>query len=218
MPHFEAQDEIAGLRFWNGAPTARLIEANEDVGAMLLERCEPGTHLRVCRPEVEQDVVIASLLRRLRRRPADPHPFRPLSTMTARWTEEAMTQSKEWPDADLVQEGLDLLQYLSRPAADDVLLATDRHAGNILRAQRQHWVVIDPKPFVGDRAYDANQHRLNCTGRLRADPVRTIQRFAELLEIDSERVRMWTFARLAAEPRNDWRTSELTELAAALAP
>lgn len=218
LPHFEAQDEIAGLRFWNGDPTVRLIEAHEDVGAMLLERCEPGTHLRVLRPEVEQDVVIASLLRRLWRRPASPHPFRPLSTMTARWTEEAVAQAKEWPDAGLVQEGLNLLQHLSRPAADDVLLATDLHAGNILRAQREHWVVIDPKPFIGDRAYDATQHLLNCTGRLRAEPARTIQRFAELLDVDSERVRLWTFARLAAEPRDDWRTSELTALAPALAP
>jgi streptomycin 6-kinase len=40
---------------------------------------------------------------------------------------------------------------LSRPALDDVLLATDLHAGNVLRAQRQPWLVIDPKPFVGDR-------------------------------------------------------------------
>ena len=79
VPHFEAQDEIAGLRFWNGDPTARLIEADERVGAMLLERCEPGTHLRVLRPEVEQDVVVASLLRRLWRRPTGLHPFRPLS-------------------------------------------------------------------------------------------------------------------------------------------
>jgi Aminoglycoside/hydroxyurea antibiotic resistance kinase len=79
MPHFEAEHEIAGLRFWDGDPTVRLIEADERVGAMLLERCEPGTHLRVVRPEIEQVVVVASLLGRLWRRPASPHPFRPLS-------------------------------------------------------------------------------------------------------------------------------------------
>jgi streptomycin 6-kinase len=130
-----------------------------------------------------------------------------------------LAQSKEWwPDAGLVQEGLDLLQELSRPAADDVLLATDLHAGNVLQAQRAPWLVIDPKPIIGDAAYDATQHLLNCIDRLRAEPLSTIQRFAELLGVDSERVRMWTFVRLAAEPRDDWRGNELTELAPTLAP
>ena len=218
MPHFEAEHEIAGLRFWDGDPTVRLIEADERAVAMLLERCVPGTHLRVLRPAVEQDVVVASLLRRLWRRPHGLHPFRPLSTMTDRWAKETIAQSGRWPDAGVVQEGLDLLQQLSRPAADDVLLATDVHAGNILQAQREQWLVIDPKPFIGDPAYDATQHLLNCIDRLRAEPLSTIQRFAEMLGVDANRVRMWTFARLAAEPRDDWRVNELTELASTLAP
>lgn len=137
MPHFEAEHEIAGLRFWDGDPTVRLIEADERVGAMLLERCVPGTHLRVLRSEAEQDVVVASLLRRLWRRPAGLHPFGPLSVMIRRWRDETLAQSKQWPDAGLVREGLNLLEQLSRPAADDVLLATDLHAGNILQAQRE---------------------------------------------------------------------------------
>ena len=39
---------------------------------------------------------------------------------------------------------------------------TDLHAGNVVRAEREPWLVIDPKPFVGDPAYDATQHLLNC--------------------------------------------------------
>jgi streptomycin 6-kinase len=37
-----------------------------------------------------------------------------------------------------------------------------------------------------------------------ADPRGTVTRFAELLDVDSERVRLWLFARLAAEPRDTW--------------
>jgi hypothetical protein len=44
MPHMEGADEIHGLRFWNGEPTVRLLEADDDLGAMLLERCQPGLH------------------------------------------------------------------------------------------------------------------------------------------------------------------------------
>jgi streptomycin 6-kinase len=36
----------------------------------------------------------------------------------------------------------------------EVLLATDLRAANILRAEREPWLVIDPKPFAGDPAYD----------------------------------------------------------------
>ena len=68
MPHMEARDEIAGLRFWDGDPTVRVLEADEELNASLLEHCEPGTHLRTV-PEPEQDFVIAMLLRRLWRRP-----------------------------------------------------------------------------------------------------------------------------------------------------
>ena len=72
MPHMESEHEIHGLRFWDGDPTVRLVEADDDLGAMLLERCEPGTLLREL-PEAEQDPVIAGLLRRLWRRPSEPH-------------------------------------------------------------------------------------------------------------------------------------------------
>ena len=209
MPHFEGAHEIQGLRFWDGDPTVRLLEADVDLNAMLLEVCQPGTPLREL-PEREQDVIVAGLLRRLWSRPAVPHPFRPLSTLMARWADETIAASQEWPDAGLIQEGLRLFAELSRPSADDVLLATDLHAGNVLRSQRAPWLVIDPKPFVGDRAYDATQHLINCKDRLLTAPDATIQRVANLLEVDDERVRLWMFARSAAEPRDLWNDGSVT--------
>src|SRR5437762_3610583 len=119
MPHFEAVDEIHGLQFWDGDATVRLLEADVALNAMLLECCEPGTTLRD-RPEGEQDVIVARLLRRLWRRAPPPQPFRPLSAMTARWADETRTAAHKWPDAGLVQEGLRLFDELSRPSADDV--------------------------------------------------------------------------------------------------
>jgi hypothetical protein len=46
----------------------------------------------------------------------------------------------------------------------------------------------------------------------------TISRFADLLGVDPERIRLWTFARLAADPREDWRNDPSVELARAMAP
>jgi streptomycin 6-kinase len=216
MPHREAAHEIQGLRFWNGDGIVRLLEADEGLNAMLLERCEPGTPLREL-PEREQDVVIAGLLRRLWRKPSPPHPFRPLSSMIEYWAAETMASARYWADAGLVRDGLRMFEELSRPSSDDVLLATDLHAGNVLRAQREEWLAIDPKPFVGDRVYDATQHLVNCKRRLIVSTDSTMRRFADLLEVEVERVRLWMFARAAAEPRDVW-DEESAAFAKTLAP
>lgn len=216
LPHLEAEHEIDGLRFWDGDPTVRLLDADDALGAMLLERCDPGTHLRTL-PEGEQDVILAELLHRLWRVPPLPHPFRSLSAMLEPWGRETLERQLRWQDRGLVRTGLELFETLPRAATQHVLLATDLHAGNVLRAEREPWLVIDPKPFLGDPAYDATQHLLNCEERMYADPFGTIARFADLLELDRGRVRLWMFARVAAEPRDEW-DDESTALARALAP
>ena len=204
MPHFEARDEASGLRFWNGDPAIRLLDEDAASGAMLLERCEPGASLRTV-PHTEQDRVIAGLLRRLWRPPSDPHSFRPLSAQLDLWSDEALAREPEWPDPGLVREGLRLFHHLSRDQPSAVLLATDLHPGNVLRATREPWLVIDPKPFVGDPAYDATQLFLSDRlEQLAGDPVGVIDRFADLVEIESARIRLWLFARLVADPRADW--------------
>lgn len=63
--------------------------------------------------------------------------------------------------------------------------------------------MIDPKPFVGDPAYDAVQHMRNCDARLATDPAGLAQRMAGLLDVDPERVRRWRFARCAQESLHD---------------
>jgi streptomycin 6-kinase len=217
VPHMEADHEAAGLRFWDGRPTVRLLDADDELGALILERCMPGTWLRSV-PEEEQDVVLAGLLRELWRTPDDRLGFRPLSMMIRTWTEETKLNEARWPDPPLVRDGLAMFEELAEePRGDDVvLLATDLHAGNVLRAERSPWLVIDPKPFVGDRAYDATQHLLNCEGRMREAPGATIERFANLLDLDGDRVRRWMFARAAAEGRDDWTDDSWMAIARSL--
>jgi hypothetical protein len=41
---------------------------------------------------------------------------------------------------------------------------------------------------------------------------------ADLLGVDRERIRLWTFARAAAEPHDDWRHDDSMALARAIAP
>jgi len=191
----EALHEIDGLAFWDADPTVRLIAADKPSNSMLIEQCIPGTPLRT-RPEPEQDEVIASILRRVWRSPEPQSVFRPLSDMMESWASEAEAEIHLRPDQKLAQEGLQLYRELSN-TTDTVLLATDLHAGNVLKAKRAPWLMIDPKPYTGDPCYDATQHLLNCRGRLAAEPDKTISNFASLLGADVHRIRAWTFARLA---------------------
>lgn len=220
MPHMEGKDEIQGLRYWSGRSMVQLLEADDDSGAMLLERCLPGTTLR-SQPEPVQDEVIAAVLKRLWDSTTETShlpAFRPLSQMIDLWCRETMAQRQLWPDAGLVNEGLRVMRELARPSPDDVLLATDLHAGNVLRSQREPWLAIDPKPFVGDRAYDPVQHLMNCETRLHRDPTGLIERLAGMTEVDPQRLGLWVFARSAADPRDDWTNTRWMDIAKALSP
>jgi streptomycin 6-kinase len=168
--------------------------------------------------EAEQDVVIANLLRRLWRPLPTLHRFRPLLALIEYWSNQTQAEVERWPDEGLVREGLRVFKELSYTTTTDVLLATDLHAGNVLRAEREPWLVIDPKPFVGDPAYDGTQHLFNCSVRLQSDPEKVIGRLADLLGVNYERLRLWTFARAAAEPREDWSNREWMDMARAIAP
>ena len=217
MPHMEAEHEAEGLRFWDGDPTVRLLAADDEFGAMLLERCQPGTSLRAV-PEAEQDVVIAGLLRQLWRSPSAPHPFRPLSVLTKFWSDATLANMKSWCDAGLVLEGLRLFEELPRTAPTEVLLATDLHAGNVLQSTRVPWLVIDPKPFIGDPAYDVTQHLLNCSERLLSEPIGLVRRIGALSGVEQERIRLWTFARVAVDPPDGWSNEDWMAITRATAP
>jgi len=198
----------------------KLLEGDDESGAMLLERCLPGTTLR-SEPEPEQDKIIAGVLRRIWESTTETPrrtDFRPLWQMIDFWCEETIVQRNFWPDAGLVAEGLRVMKELARPAPADVLLATDLHAGNVLRSQREPWLAIDPKPFVGDRSYDPVQHLMNCETRLHRNPVGLVERIAGLTEVDPQRLRLWTFVRAAADPREDWTNTRWIEIAKALSP
>jgi streptomycin 6-kinase len=173
-----------------------------DATAMLLERCRPGTELRR-RPEADQHVVITDLLRSAWSLdlPAD-HSFRPLAVMADDWVGRAEARLAAHParlDAGLAREGLALFRQLSRTAPSERLLLTDLHAGNVLSSERHRWLLIDPKPYVGDPHYDVVQHLLNCDRSLQADPVRLLTEVADLAGLDCDRVRQWLFARCVQE-------------------
>lgn len=217
--HPDAEQEAEGLRVWDGDGAVRLhaVETvDAETIALLLERCRPGTPLKEL-PEPDQDLVIAGLLRRLWRPPPPSHGFRSLHSMCARWAAEfeAKGAGRGTLDPGLARQGMALFRELPGNADSEVLLCTDLHAENVLAAEREPWLVVDPKPYAGDPTYDALQHLLNCEVRLHADPHGLVRRLADLLALDADRLRLWLFARCVQESP-DW--PELADVARRVAP
>lgn len=218
--HPEAAHEADGLRVWDGRGTVALHAADrldDDTEVLLLERCSPGTPLTT-RPGPEQDTVVAGLLRRLWQANPSSHRFRPLQALCDAWADEferTWATGRRRLDPGLARAGIALFRSLPTTAERTVLLTTDLHAGNVLAARREQWLVIDPKPFVGDPTYDPLQHLLNCGERLLADPRGLVDRMAGLLDLDRERLGLWLFARSVQESP-DWPLA--AEVARRLAP
>ena len=217
--HDEGLHEPEGLAIWDGSGAVQLhahLQFDRAL-ALLLERCVPGTPLKD-HHEPEQDEVIAGLLRRLWTAPTEGAPFRPLADMCDQWVVEFEQRQPPTPvelDSGLVRAGLALFRELARGGGRDVLLCTDLHAGNVLASQREAWLMIDPKPYVGDAAYDVLQHLLNCEERLATDPGGAAHRMADLLDLDADRVDQWLFARCVVESVN---RPDLRQVVRALAP
>jgi streptomycin 6-kinase len=212
--HREAEHEADALGFWDGDGAVRCAATRslEDTTALLLERCVPGAQLKCSLPDPAQDVVLAGLMARLwARRPPDGHPFGSLQDMCDQWADwfelDFETDSRGL-DPGLAREGIATLRELPGTADRSVLLCTDLHAGNVLASQREPWLVIDPKPFIGDPAFEPVQHMLNCDERLATNPAGLARRMAELLDLDPDRVGLWLFARCAQESLHDFTMRE----------
>ena len=203
--HYEARDEAAGLRFWSGHGVVQVFQSQvyDQTTALLLEECRPGTMLSASLPPVQRDEVIAGILKRLRMTPPPGHPFRPLRNMFEMWLTGFERSAPVPPDPGLMRAGLDLWRTLPTTAAEEVLLCTDLHPDNVLAAEREPWLVVDPKPYVGDPAYDAIQHMLNFPDRLAIDPAAFANRMAALLDLDALRIRQYLFARCVIEKQWD---------------
>jgi streptomycin 6-kinase len=199
FPDRESEHEAAALAAWAGEGAVLLIDDDPERRALLLERCEPGWTLS----ELDQDEaldVMVGLLPRLWK-PAGG-PFRSLREEAAWWAEglEASWERAGAPfDRRLLDAALDALNELPPSQGEQVLIHQDLHAGNVLRATREPWLVIDPKPLVGEReAGIAALIRGDELGRGPGHVRHRLRRLCDELGLDSERARRWALAQTVA--------------------
>jgi len=220
IPYLDHENlhEAAALRDYAGEGAVLLYEHDPGSGAMLLEQLSPGTAVSDLAVEDAVDIACA-ILRRLRRTPPADHPYALVATDTERWIERLDRAAREghgFLPRDLAERAAAVARELVEDDAR-LLVNSDPHLGNFLRAEREPWLMIDPKPLVGDPAFDA--------GFLLFDAVRTdpgprraadcAGRIADGLGVDRERVRGWGLVRAAENCL--WETGEFAQACRTLA-
>lgn len=160
LPHADALGEAPALRRWDGRHAVRLLQVNDDGLVLLLERCVPGHDLWTF-PVDEQISVIAGLLPGLWVEPAGA-PVRRLEDTAADWARRMRADSTAFDaPAEAVADAAGWAEQLAATTERRVLLHGDLNPGNVLTAQREPWLAIDPKPWIGDPAFDLAQALMN---------------------------------------------------------
>ncbi|WP_040811275.1 aminoglycoside phosphotransferase family protein [Nocardia concava] len=213
----ENAGEPTGLYCYGGDGAVRLYEFDSASGAMLLEWARPGTELLYQpgfpslegRPENIGKVELACrLYRRLRREPvAAPGGFPELPTaagMVEEW--ERMFRKPEAEVAEVISSRLldraaERCDELAVPEGPLLVVNRDTHLGNIVAAEREPWLLIDPKAYLGEAAFDAG---FLVMIQVQSDPTAeharaVVERTAAALDVPAERVHAWAFMRSMEE-------------------
>ena len=199
FPDRESEFEAAALARWDGDGAVRMLAHDVARHALLLERCDPGTPLSQLEQDDALDVIV-SLLPRLWKPVRGP--FRSLVDEAAWWAGylPAKWEGSGHPfERGLLDAVLDALELLPRSQGEQVLVNQDLHADNVLRARREPWLVIDPKPLAGEREFGvASVIRGDELGEGPTNARHRLNRLTAELGLDRDRTRAWAMAQTLA--------------------
>lgn len=185
-PHAEQRTEMAALAMWNGTCAPALLRVDPCRHAMLLERVLPGDQMHAAELPAEALVEqCGELARQLwvhtSQLVVGEHGFDTLARRLGARDDEMPERFERLglaTDSGLASLARELFHDLTSAGPCDRLLHGDMHPGNIISAQRAAWLVIDPKPLVGDPSHDAQlllpqlgiaiEHHLDPVAEIRA--------------------------------------------------
>ncbi|MFC8341741.1 APH(6)-I family aminoglycoside O-phosphotransferase [Streptomyces rubiginosohelvolus] len=203
LPREETAAALIGLRAWNGDGMVRLLDHDPASSSMLLERLDGARTLASIDDDDVAMGILADLHARLVAVPA-PQGLRGLGDVAAAMLEQvpqAVARLNDPADRDLLRGWASAVAELADEPGDR-LLHWDLHYDNVLAAQREPWIAIDPEPLVGDPGFDlwpALDSRWDDVVA-QGEPLRVVRRRFDLLTdtlgLDRARAAGWTLGRL----------------------
>lgn len=198
FPDDESEHEHLALRRWGGAGAVRLLRADPHRRAMLLERLHERNLNELW--DIEACEVVAGLYARIH--VAALPQLRPLAGFIREWTAELrkLPRSAAVPRR-LVEQAISLGTDLAEdPACGGTLIHGDLHYENVLAADREPWLVIDPKPMSGDPHYEIAPMLFNrfdeLEGYVREGVRRRFHTMVDAAGFDADRARAWVIVRM----------------------
>jgi streptomycin 6-kinase len=199
VPNPELYSEIEALRLYNGRFICHLLACDLDRGALLLEHIQPGQPLWTLADDEAETAVAGQLMQQLWLPLPDENAVIP---NLAQRTAGLLKLSDYFEDGfgpfprRLVETAVALRQELLAENIPPMLLHGDFHHDNILSAQRQPWLALDPKGVRGDPAYEVGSYLYNPIGfcqqpNLAQLVARRLDQFADILGIDRQRLIGW---------------------------
>lgn len=191
FPDAEFRSAVAALRLFDGRGAVRLLDADGERGLMLLERLEPGTTLA----EVGDDDstrIAAEVMRRLWRAVPAEHSFPSVAGWLLAFERHRQAYGGPGPlDRALFERAESLASDLVASSPEAMVLHGDLHHWNVLAAQRESWLAIDPKGVTGDPAFEAGAWLRNP----RPMPAKVLRRriaiLSDELGYERERLKAW---------------------------
>ncbi|MFC5602286.1 aminoglycoside phosphotransferase family protein [Sporosarcina koreensis] len=192
LPGFDFSNEIRTLRLYNGQGCARLVRADEERGAMLLEKLQPG--MMLC-TETDEEIVIQTFChvwKQIRRPLPEDGDF----PTVLHWASAFTKYQSNYPENDgpipneWVAMAADYLHEIQQTTKEIGLLHGDLHHENILFSNERGWLAIDPKGVGGDPYFDVVSFMINHLFT-KPDPEALlklrVELICELLQFDRER-------------------------------
>lgn len=202
VPSPELLTEMAALRLFDGCGSVRLLDADPEGGALLLEHLKPGTPLSSLTDDAQATSIAVRVMKQLWRPVPPEHPFPTI----AKWAAGIMRLRDRFDGgtgpfpANWVERAECLFSELIGSMDEPVLLHGDLHHFNILAAERLPWLAIDPKGVVGEPAYEVGALLRNPLPRILSDPgvshilARRLDQLAAELGFFRSRLRDWAVA------------------------
>ena len=201
VPNRELKTEIEALRVFNGRGTVRLIQADAQSGAILLERLRPGKSL-LSLDDTESTRIAAGVMAKMWTTPPEENAFPSVADWAMgfdRLRGRFGGGTGPFPE-DLIPRAERMFEELLGSADEPVLLHGDLHHSNVLSAGSNRWLAIDPKGVICEPAYEVGAWLRNPVPEILRMPdlekvtARRLDQFADLLGMDRERLKGWGFA------------------------
>lgn len=192
-PHEESDDEPLALSTWAGQGAVRMYDNVAEDGVLLLERLDATRSLET-EPIREAVETIGALARRL----AVPAPATLQRSLRTEAAELVTDLPKTWSELgkpfgrEFVDAAVEICANLG-PGSGELMVNEDLHFENVLAGEREPWLVIDPKPVVGDLEFGAISILWNRAGESTMED--KLAWFTAAAGVDAERTRAWTLVR-----------------------